>query len=145
MDKIVVDKILKKLDQLPEYVYPTEQSSVFLLPNGKMVGSDILFNHHKMLENIIGKKLDVYEFFKYLNMLQLIRFIVDDSILHVNINSSVTKDQKTILKMLGKYEKYVGCFIDTYSSYGIKYMKKNKLTLQYLYDLLGLKMPVYGK
>ena len=37
MEKIPIKKILKELNNLKEYEYPIEQSSVFLLPSGKMV------------------------------------------------------------------------------------------------------------
>ena len=33
--KIPVDKILKEVGKLPKYDYQTEQSSIFLLPDGK--------------------------------------------------------------------------------------------------------------
>ena len=62
MSKIHVQKMLKDLNTLPEYDYPTEQSSIFLLSDGKMVGSDIIFSQSKILEKIIGIGLNTQTF-----------------------------------------------------------------------------------
>ena len=138
--KIPAQEILKELDKLPEYEYPTEPSSIFLLPNGKMVGSDVLFNHHKVLVGIIGVKLSTHAFFKHLVAMRIVRLTVDDSILYVNINTYVTKKQKEVLKKLRKSKKYKEFIVDTHGKY--TYLKTKINTSQYYeYDILGLKRP----
>ena len=139
INKIPVQEILQELDKLPEYKYPTEQSSIFLLPDGKMVGSNILFSHHKILEKTVGVKLNTGEFFKHLVAMRIVRLTVDDSILYVNINTYVTKEQKVILRKFCKSKKYKDCVVDSYGRY--TYSVTNKITSEYEYDVLGLKKP----
>ena len=98
LSNIPVQKILKELNKLPKYKYPPEQSSVFLLPDGKMVGSDTLFGHCMMLEKIVGIKLDVQLFFQHLVALRAIKLTVSDSVLYININAYTTKKQEDVLK-----------------------------------------------
>lgn len=138
--KIPAQEILKELDKLPEYEYPTEQSSIFLLPNGKMVGSNVLFNHHKVLVGIIGVKLSTHGFFKHLVAMRIVRLTVDDSVLYININIHVTKKQKAVLKKLRKSKKYKELVIDTHGRYTHLKTKIN-IPKYYEYDILGLKRP----
>ena len=63
---MIINKILSGLSKLREYEYPTEQSSVFVLPNGKMYGHDIIFDHCHIFENILGKKLISSDFLNIL-------------------------------------------------------------------------------
>lgn len=138
LEKIPVTKILKELDKLPEYDLPTEQSSTFILPNGKIVGSDIIFNHLKMLEKIIGK-LDRDEYFKHLLMLRVVKLVVDDSVLYININTYVTDEQKAVLEKLRKCDEYNEYAVDTYG--GEVRTKKSILDYDYIYKILDLKKP----
>lgn len=138
LEKIPVTKILKELDKLPEYNLPTEQSSTFILPNGKIVGSDIIFNHLKMLEKIIGK-LDRDEYFKHLLMLRVVKLVVDDSVLYININTHVTDEQKAVLEKLRKCDEYNEYAVDTYG--GEVRTKKSILDYDYIYKILDLKKP----
>ena len=140
LSKIPAQEILKELDKLLEYEYPTEQSSIFLLPSGKMVGSGVLFNHHKILVRIIGVNLSTHEFFKHLVAMRIVRLTVDDSIVYTNINIHVTKKQKTVLKKLRKSKKYKEFVVDTNGSY--THIKTKIQTPRYYeYDILGLKKP----
>ena len=140
LSKIPTQEILKELDKLPEYEYPTEQSSIFLLPNGKMVGSNVLFNHHKVLVGIISVKLSTHGFFKHLVAMRIVRLTVDDSVLYININIHVTKKQKAVLKKLRKSKKYKEFVIDTHGKY-THVKTKIKTSMYYEYDILGLKRP----
>ena len=142
MERIPVKKILKELGKLKEYDYPTEQSSVFLLPNGKFVGKDLIFSHGEMLEKIIGKKLPVREYFRYLVKLQVIRLVVDNSDLYININIKVTKLQKTNLRKIIRSGRYKDYAIDTYGFYTQDYTSKTThVFLRDIYKILDLKMP----
>lgn len=140
LSKIPAQKILKELDKLQEYEYPTEQSSIFLLPSGKMVGSDMLFNHHKILVGITGVNLSTHEFFKHLVAMRIVRLVVDDAVLYVNINIYVTKKQKMVLKKLRKSKKYKDYSIETHGEY-THFKTKIKTPRYYGYDVLGLKRP----
>ena len=142
MGRIPVKKILKELGKLKEYDYPTEQSSVFLLPNGRFVGKDLIFSHGEMLEKIIGKKLPVREHFRYLVKLQVIRLVVDNSDLYININVKVTKLQKTNLRKIIRSGRYKDYAIDTYGVYTQDYTSKTThVFLRDIYKILDLKMP----
>ena len=142
ISNIPAQKILKELNKLTRYKYPPEQSSVFLLPDGKMVGNDILFNHCMMLEKIVGIKLGIHLFFKHVVALRVIKLDVDDSVLYINLNTYTTKKQQTVLKNLGKSGKYKDYALDTY-----KYYIGSKTDVpdnNYIYDLLGLEKPKYS-
>ena len=141
MANIPAVKILEELSKLKEYEYPTEQSSVFLLPNGKMVGNDILFNHVKALEKIFRRKLNIEEALECLASLQIVNLNVDDSILYINILALATEKQKVVLKKLGKSNKYNDCVIDMYDYLTAKYVNDGELTMPYRYKLLGLPVP----
>ena len=134
---IQVKEILNWLDKLKTYEYPTEQSSVFLLPDGKMTGSDVIFDHHRMLGEIIGE-LDTWEFFMHLAVMQIVKLVVDDSVLYININTSVTKIQQTILRNLLKCGKYKDYSIDDY--YGSQFSHDNSVNNDSkIYKILGVK------
>ena len=141
ISNIPVQKILKELNKLPRYKYPPEQSSAFLLPDGKMVGNDILFNHCMMLEKIVGTKLGVQLFFHHLVALRAIKLTVSDSVLYININTYTTKKQETVLKNLGKSEKYKHYALDTDMCHIVS--KTDVPDSSYIYDLLGLEKPEY--
>ena len=135
--KISVKEILGKLGNLKTYEYPTEQSSVFLLPDGIMTGSDVIFDHHKMLVEIIGE-LDVWEFFMHLAVMQIVKLVVDDSVLYININTRVTKIQQTTLRNLLKCGKYKDYSIDEYR--GSTYSHDNSMNNDdKIYKMLDLK------
>ena len=142
ISNIPVQKILKELNKLPKYKYPPEQSSAFLLPDGKMVGSDIIFNHNAILEKIVGTKLGVPLFAHHLVALRMIKLDVDDSILYINLNTHTTKKQETVLKNLGKSGKYKHYALDTYMR--VIHSKTNVPSNNYIYDLLGLEKPKYS-
>ena len=123
MARIPVKKILNELGKLKEYEYPTEQSSVFLLPDGRFVGKDLIFSHGEMLEKIVEKKLPVREYFRHLVRLDVVRLTVADSDLYINVNMNVTEKQKTSLRKIvhsGKYKNYA---IDTYGFYTKNYTR----------------------
>lgn len=140
MARIATKKILNELSKLQEYDYPTEQSSVFILPDGKMVGSNKIFNHGKMLEQIIGEDLDVKKFFRYLVATRVVRLVVDDSILYININTHLTNKQKNILKKLRKHSKYDDFAVDMYG-YHLHTYATTGPNEDYIYSLLDLKKP----
>ena len=133
---ILVKEILNELSKLKTYEYPTEQSSIFLLPDGKMTGSDAIFDHHRMLNEIIGE-LDTWEFFMHLAVMKIVKLVVDDSILYINVNTCVTEIQKTTLRRLLKCGKYKDYSIDTY--YGSAYSHDRSMMEKDIYKILGLK------
>lgn len=139
--KVPTEKILKELYKLPEYEYPVEQSSMFLLPNGKMVGSDIIFNQQKMMENIVGK-INANEFFCILAATQCVKLTVDDSILYVTINAYITNKQEQVLKNLIKNKRYSDVVADI-SRYASAKIKEGEITKEEIYDILELDMPKY--
>ena len=141
LSNIPVQKILKELNKLPKYKYPPEQSSAFLLPDGKMVGSDRIFNHCMMLEKIVGTKLGVQLFFHHLVALRAIKLTVSDSVLYININTYTTKKQETVLKNLGKSGKYKHYALDTDMCHIVS--KTDVPDNNYIYNLLGLEKPEY--
>ena len=135
-----VEKLLKELPKLQEYEYPTEQSSIFLLPNGKMYGHDIIFDHCNIFENILGKKLESAEFFKYLIKSYAIRLIVDDSVLYININTPMSTQQKKVMKNLVKSNKYKNCVIDNYNVYVKQHIGEDNIQrLDHLYNFFDIK------
>ena len=144
MKRVAVKRIIKELSKLERYEYPTEQSSVFLLPDGNMFGCNVIFSHVKMLEKIVGKKLDVKEYFKHLVKLNMIRLDVDNSILYISINTEImSKEQIDTLKKIigtGKHDDYI---IDMDGSHTIPYkiLPRNSpdwLTLRKAYEILSL-------
>lgn len=134
--KILIKEILNELGNLKTYEYPTEQSSVFLLPDGKMTGSDVIFDHHRMLGEIIGE-LDTWEFFTHLAAMQIVKLVVDDSILYIKVSTRVTKIQKTTLRNLLKCGKYKDYSIDSYN--GSAYSNDKSMIKDDIYKMLGLK------
>ena len=142
LSNIPVQKILKELNKLPKYKYPPEQSSVFILPDGKMVGSDIIFNHNAILEKIVGIKLGIQLFFKHIVALRMIKLDVDDSVLYINLNTYTTKKQETVLKNLGKSGKYKDYALDTYMRFIDS--KTDVPFNNYIYDLLDVEKPKYS-
>ena len=134
--KILGKEILNELGKLKRYEYPTEQSSIFLLPNGKMTGGDVIFDHHRMLGDIIGE-LDTWEFFTHLAVMQIVKLVVDDSILYIKVSTRVTKIQKTTLRKLLKCGKYKDYSIDSYN--GSAYSNDKSIIKNDIYNMLGLK------
>lgn len=108
MEKRLIKKILKELNKYEEYYYPTVgEYSLFILPNGKMVGTDKLLDHQPILEKILKKKIiSNQEFFNILTDIQVIKIIINGTRLYVNINVPVTTEQKYTLQGLGMCNKY---------------------------------------
>ena len=95
MKKFPTKAVIKKLAKLDEYYYPIHRCSLFVLPDGKIVGTLDLFDHRNMLELAGSGKLSDQDFFNFMVDAGLVRLVVNDlKILHVNVLTSITQAQK---------------------------------------------------
>lgn len=106
--------LLKKLSKLEEYYYPTTTCSLFLLPDGKLVGADNLFQHRKILEQLMNRKIpNDQDAIDILIKTCVSRIIINDyNVLHVNLLVYPTQEQKFTLEGLGMCGKYSEIVVD---------------------------------
>ena len=117
MVKILVKKVLRELGKLKEYHYPTEKCDLFLLPDGKLIGNNIL-THQNMLEKILKRKIkSTQELFDIIVEIGCVRMSVNASILFVDISIKPTTEQKQTLEELGMYGKYIEIIVDNMHEY----------------------------
>lgn len=119
MSKISTKTILTKLGTLEEYHYPIEgQYSLFLLPDGRLVGTDKIVDHQNILEKIIKRKIvSNQEFFDILVKIGCIKIIVNLRNLYVDISIIPTTKQKYTLQDLGICDKYDDIKVDNMHEY----------------------------
>ena len=117
--KTPVKKILRELGKLKEYYYPTgaDYYSLFILPDGRMVGTEKLGDHDSMFEKILKRKLNsTQEFVDILVSINCVKIIISSGpALQIDIVTPPTTKQKYTLKDLaicGKYEVYVDNLIE---------------------------------
>ena len=95
------------LNQMPEWIYPTYGCSLFILPNGKMVGIPELFGHKEILRPFFGHKLTPQESCDFITKANLIKLTVNDILdVHITIPVIMTKQQKDTLKIIVHWGKY---------------------------------------
>ena len=103
MGNIPVKTILKELGNLKEYQPPlVGEYTLFILPDGRMMGKININKHRQILEEILGRKIitnqelvDIYVKLKIVKI-QINKF----NRLYININVPCTKKQKQTLKAL---------------------------------------------
>ena len=118
MKKTPVQKILKELGKLKEYDYPIGIYSLFILPDGKMVGVREIVNHQPILEKILKYKITTdKEFIDILIDIKCVRITISkETSLYVDVVTPPTNEQKTTLEGLGICGKYYPIFVDTLRS-----------------------------
>ena len=107
MKKIPVRKILNGLGKLNEYYYPVGKRTMFILPDGRMVGVNKPFMHMEIFKDILKRELTAQEFMDMLVEIKSIRLVLYDGRMHVNIVTPCNSEQKSTLEglvMCGKYE-----------------------------------------
>ena len=117
--KTPVKKILRGLGKLKEYYYPTgaDYYSLFILPNGRMFGTEKLGDHDSMFEKILKRKLkSTQEFVDILIDINCVKIIISGGKqLQIDIVTPPTTEQKHTLEglsMCGKYDVYVDNLIE---------------------------------
>ena len=119
MIQIPIKKILRELGKLEEYNYPIGDYSLFILPDGRMVGTSGNFKHQLIFEKILKCKItDNQEFINILIAINCIKVITNNfSCLYVDIVTPVTVEQKHTLEGLGMYSKYINIIVDNLREY----------------------------
>ena len=119
MVRVSTKIILTKLGKLEEYHYPIGgQYSLFLLPDGRLVGTDKIVDHQNILEKIMKRKIvSNQEFFDILVKIGCIRITVNLRNLSVDISIIPTTEQKYTLQDLGMYGKYEDIAVDNMHEY----------------------------
>ena len=117
MGKIPVKKILKELGKLDKYDYPGSLYSLFILPDGRMVGIRGMLQHQSILEEILNRKITVKEFVDICVATGCIKVGINHvSHLSVDIAVPATREQKYTLEGLGLCNKYAGIEVDVLCS-----------------------------
>ena len=118
MAKIPVKKILKELGKFDEYNYPTGEYSLFILPDGKIVGVNQLMCHRPILEKILKRKIETnQEFYDIFAELRMVKIIVSGTNLYVDVCVPCTTEQKHALEGFSMSGKYEGFMIDAPHNY----------------------------
>lgn len=114
MEKIPIKKILNGLSKLEKYDYPVGEHSLFILPNGNMVGVEGISQHQTILERILKRKLtSTREQIDIIIATGCIRIIISKiSRLYVDIPIPVTTEQKYTLEGLGLSTQYTAIEVD---------------------------------
>lgn len=101
--------LLKKLETVQEYPLPPYKSSLFILPNGKMVGSTKVFDHVKIMEKVMKKKLTDDDLINILLKTKIGKLLTNDTLLIIGFGCVMNTSQRRTLKDLiamGKYDKF---------------------------------------
>ena len=102
-----VGEVLEKMTKLHQYNLPFKgEYTLFILPNGKMVGENKNAEHQEIIENVLNRKMksnqelaDIYV------ELRIVKIRINKfNTLHVAINVPCTSEQKQTLKKLGSCE-----------------------------------------
>ena len=114
MKKTPGPKILKELGKMKEYYYPIGCYSLFILPDGRMVGTVGLIKHQSIFEKILKRKLTGNkEFINILVDIRCVKIIISERSLYVDVVTAPTMEQKSILEELGTCGKYDYITTDT--------------------------------
>ena len=104
---ITVKKLLNRLGKMDAYDYPIGDYSLYMLPNGKLIGKNGIMEHDSVLEDILKRKLkSVQEFYDIMVAIKTIRITIESSMLYVDMCVPYSMDQKQALQglyMSGKY------------------------------------------
>ena len=107
-------KILSELGKMDEYDYPTGEYSLFILPDGRMVGVDQLMCHKPILEKIPKRKIESnQEFYEIFAEIRTIRVTVSGVNIYVDISVPCSNEQKYTLEGFYMCSKYETFFVDT--------------------------------
>lgn len=101
---IDVEKVLNELGKMNEYKHPINgEYTLFMLPDGRMVGEKGLVKHIQILGKALNKEIkSVQEFVNATIILNLVKLKINKlKHLHVNINMECTTQQIKTLKKLG--------------------------------------------
>ena len=114
MKKTPVEKILNELGKMKEYYYPIGCYSLFILPDGRMVGTCGLIKHQSIFEKILKLKLTGNkEFINILVDIRCVKIIISERSLYVDVVTAPTMEQKSMLEELGTCGKYNYITTDT--------------------------------
>ena len=119
--KIPVKKILRELGKLKEYHYPIIDCSLFILPDGRMVGNSKSLDHYPILEKVIKRKIkslqDTVEILVSTKCIRIVIATKPTLDLHVDIVVTPTTEQKYTLEGLGMCGKYDEIIINDFHEY----------------------------
>ena len=119
--KIPVKKILRELGKLKEYHYPIIDCSLFILPDGRMVGTYNTTDHYPILEKIIKRKIksleDALDIIMATRCIRIVVATKPTLSLYVDIMVNPTTKQKYTLEGLGTCDKYNDIIIQNFHEY----------------------------
>ena len=114
MKKTPVKRILKELGKLDEYNYPIGQYSLFILPDGRMVGTRGVVKHQSIFDEILKCKSTDKEFINILVDIRCAKITIsNETDLSVDVVTPPTREQKATIEGLGMCSKYDRIFVDT--------------------------------
>ena len=130
--------IWKKISAYDEFFYPIGETSMFLLPDGRLFGKHGIFAHQDMLKEIFEKKIKTPEMFTLMTKYELIRVIINKSnTLFINTTIIPSVEQRDTLESLVVCGKYKECFVD------VAKFATNAPSIDYIYKIL--KLNKYGE
>lgn len=107
MTKITPEILQEKITTLNEYYYPSYRCSLFLLPDGRMFGSDILYDHKDMLETILKRKIDNEDdVTDIITKGNVSRLVTNNKLLAIYLADYPTNAQRKLIKELVDSEHY---------------------------------------
>ena len=119
--KIPVKKILRELGKLKEYHYPRIDCSLFILPDGRMVGTYNPQDHYPILEKIIKRKIksleDALDIIMATKCIRIVIATKPTLSLFVDIMVNPTTEQKYTLEALGTCDKYNNITVQNFHEY----------------------------
>ena len=120
IQKRTVKKLLLGLGKLKEYYYPVGRYySLFILPDGRMVGNNKFENHGPIFEKILKRKINSTQ--KFVDMListNCIKTTISfETALGVDIVTPPTTEQKYTLQGLAMCETYDQIVVDNLIEY----------------------------
>ena len=118
--KIPVKKILRELGKLKEYHYPMVDCSLFILPDGRMVGTYNNQDHYPIFEKILKRKIKSLNIFDIIIATKCIRIVIATKptlCLYVDIMVTPTTEQKYTLEGLGTCDKYNDIVVQNFHEY----------------------------
>ena len=102
--------IQEKIKTLNEYYFPSYKCSLFLLPDGRMFGSNDLYDHKNMLETILKRKISNEDMLtKLITKCNISRIVTNNKLLAVYLPDYPTNSQRKLLREMidsGTYENF---------------------------------------
>ena len=102
-----IKKIIHRLvETYKEYYYPHHACSMFLLPDGNLIGMPYILAHNSMIKHVVGLDLTHLTTKQIIKDAGLISLTVNCDELFIDSSDSLTPNQSQTLKNLRDYGKY---------------------------------------